>query len=186
MGFRGEAHRPATGRQPPVVTSLQRQRVAPPTPRVTVGTPSALDQTWPTDRGLRIRHDKVDTSVSETLRYKGKPHHIGVGHPTIGPSVDYRNMPEHAGSFRCQRCPETCFRCLATSRQRARRNSNPNPLIPTALPIVQPVGSKGRAHIGRSVQPVRPGIAPSTELSGYSVAGSTSRRRDIIQATHLS
>ena len=34
--------------------------------------------------GYRIRHDKVDTSGSVTLRYKGKLHHIGVGCPYAG------------------------------------------------------------------------------------------------------
>jgi transposase InsO family protein len=71
--------------------------------------------------GYRIRHDKVDTSGSVTLRYKGKLHHIGIGHPyagwrvillvagldirvlgldgsplrhlTLDPSFDYQRMP---------------------------------------------------------------------------------------------
>jgi transposase InsO family protein len=71
--------------------------------------------------GYRIRHDKVDRSGSVTLRYRGKLHHIGVGHPYAGwrvillvagldvrilgldgsplrhlildPSVDYQRMP---------------------------------------------------------------------------------------------
>jgi Integrase core domain len=34
--------------------------------------------------GDRIRHDKVDTSGSVMLRYKGKLHHIGVGCPYAG------------------------------------------------------------------------------------------------------
>jgi hypothetical protein len=69
----------------------------------------------------RIRHDKMDTSGSVTLRYKGKLHHIGVGcpdagwrvillvagldvrvlgidgwplrHLTLDPSVDYQRIP---------------------------------------------------------------------------------------------
>ena len=71
--------------------------------------------------GYRVRHDRVDRSGSVTLRYKGKLHHIGVGHPyagwrvillvagldieilgldgsplrrlTLDPSVDYQRMP---------------------------------------------------------------------------------------------
>jgi hypothetical protein len=71
--------------------------------------------------GYRIRHDKVDTSGSVTLRSKGKLHHLGVGcpyagwrviplvagldvgilgidgsplrHPTLDPSVDYQRIP---------------------------------------------------------------------------------------------
>jgi transposase InsO family protein len=71
--------------------------------------------------GYRIRHDKVDRSGSVTLRYRGKLHHIGIGHPyagwrvillvagldvrvlgldgsplrhlTLDPSVDYQRMP---------------------------------------------------------------------------------------------
>ena len=80
--------------------------------------------------GYRIRHDKVDTSGSVALRYKGKLHHIGIGcpyagwrvillvagldvrilgvdgsplrHLTLDPSVDYQRIPEAIDLAECQ------------------------------------------------------------------------------------
>ena len=34
--------------------------------------------------GYRIRHDKIDRSGKVTIRYKGRLHHIGIGHPYHG------------------------------------------------------------------------------------------------------
>ena len=83
--------------------------------------PRAVQALATTGSGYRIRHDKVDTSGSVTLRYKGKLHHIGIGcpyagwrvillvagldvrilgidgsplrHLTLDPSVDYQRIP---------------------------------------------------------------------------------------------
>jgi transposase InsO family protein len=96
------------GRRPPLEAWSAREKAGPVGPRIEAA-------------GYRIRHDKVDSSGSVTLRYKGKMHHIGVGHPYAGwriillvagldvrilgidgsplrhlmldPSVDYQRMP---------------------------------------------------------------------------------------------
>src|SRR5277367_68389 len=96
------------GRRPPLEAWSAREKAGPIGPRIDAA-------------GYRIRNDKVDSSGSVTLRYKGKMHHIGVGHPyagwriillvagldvrilgidgsplrhlTLDPSVDYQRIP---------------------------------------------------------------------------------------------
>ena len=96
------------GRHRPIEAFGAREKAGPVGPRIEAA-------------GYRIRPDKVDTSGSVTLRYKGKLHHIGVGcphagwrvsllvagldvrilgmdgsplrHLTLDPSVDYQRIP---------------------------------------------------------------------------------------------
>jgi transposase InsO family protein len=98
----------AVGRRPPKVAYEARVKAGPRGPKIDAA-------------GYRIRHDRVARGGSVTLRYKGKLHHIGVGHPyegwrvimlvagldirilgidgsplrhlTLDPSVDYQRIP---------------------------------------------------------------------------------------------
>jgi transposase InsO family protein len=67
------AERPhrSLGRRTPLEAFGARERVGPIGPMIEAA-------------GFRIRHDRVDRSGSVTLRYRGKLHHIGVGHPYAG------------------------------------------------------------------------------------------------------
>ena len=55
--------------------------------------------------GYRIRHDKVDTSGSVTLRYKGRLHHIGIG------------CPMRAGRSSCSSPASTCGSWASTAQR---------------------------------------------------------------------
>jgi hypothetical protein len=98
----------AVGRRPPQVACEARVKAGPRGPKIDAA-------------GYRIRHDRVARGGSVTLRYRGKLHHIGVGHPyegwrvimlvagldmrilgidgsplrhlTLDPSVDYQRIP---------------------------------------------------------------------------------------------
>jgi hypothetical protein len=98
----------AVGRRTPKVAYEARVKAGPRGPKIDAA-------------GYRVRHDRVARGGSVTLRYKGKLHHIGVGHPyegwrvimlvagldirilgidgsplrhlTLDPSVDYQRIP---------------------------------------------------------------------------------------------
>jgi transposase InsO family protein len=63
-------HRALGGRTPAEVYAA-REKAAPTGERIDAA-------------GYRVRHDKVDTSGSVTLRYRGRLHHIGIGRPYAG------------------------------------------------------------------------------------------------------
>lgn len=65
----------AKGRKPPRVAFDSRDKAL----------PRKLDVTM--SKELRVRHDKVDIDGSETLRYRSKLHHIGIGNKLRGTRV---------------------------------------------------------------------------------------------------
>lgn len=63
-------HRALGGRTPAEVYAA-REKAAPTGERIDAA-------------GYRVRHDKIDTTGSVTIRYRGRLHHIGVGRPYAG------------------------------------------------------------------------------------------------------
>jgi len=61
----------ALGRRTPAEAYAAREKAAPTGERIDAA-------------GYRVRHDKVDTTGSVTLRYRGRLHHIGIGRPYAG------------------------------------------------------------------------------------------------------
>ncbi len=59
------------GRKTPAEVFAAREKATPTGPRIEAA-------------GYRVRHDKVDTNGTVTVRYRGRLHHIGVGRPYRG------------------------------------------------------------------------------------------------------